>query len=498
MNKNIKDSILFLKDKSVEVDYLNVNLNNSSLFIKNLIKENVNENILRYILENFFEKEFVNLSEMDFKNLDKTNFGFIYDGAYVINFLEYYSSNIFKKIQKNHKGKLFDKIIFMNSRQQNSLNQEFKTISKEKNNKNNYKIESEMISLLDYGIRKDIKSFFIDVRKEEIEVNFGYFKKKMDWSNFINLDLDQLVKTLDNLTDGGFYRVDKTKKIKYEKTSENSIYIKIYDYLENKDKIFGTQYGIDFMSIIESNSGTFIFSQDLDYDYYYDVLNYIEEKEDQRVLSFSENLKSNMATKNVTKSEDVDLTGLSHFDFIMVEDLSFLNNNIFKAINSFASIGKKVIIFTKSKDAINSLSNIIYNFPEINKDILSANIGGIYHISKVPLLCPNCNKKSKLLYADGVREKYPDLLTKYSKKEIIKLRNKKGCENCNSGYLGFDTIEQIVRRSVTLSKGINNFNGPQLKDELSSEANYTTIFEKIELLVLKDKTVSIYDIKDKI
>lgn len=501
----INKAVEFLSEKKIlkksDVGYIK----REGDLVNFLIRSGINQDIIKNILRDYFDREFLTPAEINnFSSIYKSNYGFLINGIYYVKMTTYYSSNIIKKLNKLYKGVLFDSIEIISESDYKKIDEKYNQIAIDVKNKNLNIINTSLMELFNEIMQSSFSRVFIDTRMDCYIKYYESFSDKKMTDVFSNLDIGVIKDIIDEMLDEhGFYKNNKKYKIYYRIISETSIEIEMVDYYKKDDELKKLDSFNDIYNGINNISGLFIFSQKEQYNYFYEILNLLTVNDNKRILVLSEDKKQNTATKNINISDinnlkDVDEEIIRDFDVLMIENTNFLNKETFNTINLFLSNSKKVVLFITSKDAINSLASIIYNYPELKRDILIEYLNGIFHISKLPKLCNNCKKEIKLINVDNVRNDYPDLLAKYDKKEPVFIRNYDGCLHCNHGYDGSVGIEQFVKKTGVLISNILNFDITNIKNQLSAENNYRSINDKAESIVMKEKIISIYDVKNKL
>ncbi len=504
MNNKIEEAISYLDSKNIiKRKNLGFVITEKDL-INKLLLEKINGDIIKNIIGRFFDKKIITDEEINIlSNIQKTKYGFLSNENYYIPLNLYYNNNIFKKIMQKLKQKVFKDIVIISSYDLSKINSIYeKSIINAKNENNNIIIYS-LKQFIQQMIDNKISKLLIDTRKEEILFNYETYSVKHNSNIFYNVNTDQIIKLIKNeiTNEYGFIKSRKNYKLEISEISSSTVELSLYDYFNEISGIKDLDNFNDIKPLILNSSGLFLFSEKNNYGYYYQVLDIITENFSKKVLSIDESKRINKATKNINiKDSDVHLDSsiINDFDVLMIENINSIDIKVFKMINLFIANGKKVIIFVNSNDAINSLSNIIYNYQELEKDIVAEYLNGIFHVTRIPKLCEHCKIPKVLINIENVREHYKDIINKYDKKTIIFIRNEDGCRHCKKGYSGHVDVEQYIRKTQVLNQGVTKFNIRNLKEGLTAENNYRKIEDRVEDLIMKEKIVSIYDIKSKI
>ena len=505
MKDNINKAIAFLNEKNIikkdEVDFIK----KEGELVKYLISSGINQDIIKNILRDYFGRTFLKPDEIDsFEGIYKANFGFLIENNYYVKMETYYSSNIIKKINSNYSGVLFDKIRIISESDYERIENRYNEISIDVKNRNLNIINTTFMEMFNDMMNSDYKKVFVDNRNNFFMKYYDSFTEKELSETFSNVSVDVMISVLDEMVDEkSFYKNNEHYKIFYRKVSDTAIEVEISPYYKKERNVKEFDNYKDIISNVSNLSGLFIFSQKEQYNYFYEVLDTLTNESEKRVLVLSEGKRKTTATKNIDienieQIKEIDEDIIRDFDLLMIENTNFLKSDTFKTINLFLSNSKKVVLFVTSKDAINSLGNVIYNYPEIHRDILTEYLNGIFHVSQLPKLCEHCKKPIKLIDVENIRDDYPDLLTKYDRKEIIYLRNNKGCTKCNHGYDGNVQLEQFIRKTGVLVSNILDFNITTIKNQLSAENNYRSIEDKAEDFVMKEKVLSIRDVQNRL
>lgn len=500
--KIIEEAIDYLHEKNIikreELSFVREEKD----LILTLLDKNINQDIIKSIIDKFFSKKTYHNELIKDNIIYKTSYGFLISDDYYIPLDIYYSNNIFNKISNKYKSKLFKNIIIISNTDYLDIFKKYSIQNEKYKNENKNIIIYTIKEIIQNMINNKINKVLIDTRKTEIYYNYITFSKKVENNIFLNLKTDNIIKIIKNdITDeNSFFKDIKNYKIRYNKISDSTIEISVYNYNLKSNILKKLSNFKEIKLEILKSSGLFIFSEKYNYGYFYEILDLLSVDLDKKILSIDENNRFNFATKNINLSGEVGINRdiINDFDILIIENLNLLNKDYFEIVNLFLANGKKVIFFMTSKDAINSLSNLIYNYPLLEKDIISEYINGIFHVTRVPVLCEHCKIKKHLIEIDNVRDQYKDILEKNDKKTEVYIRNHEGCPHCIDGYSTHYDIEQFVRKSQILSSGINSFNIQDLKEQLTSEGNYENIENKFIDLIIKQKITSIYDLKTKL
>lgn len=483
-------------------------INNNYDFYKYLKSKDLSEDIMLSILsEHFWFKRF-NGDVSDSQNIIKTNYGFIVNNKYLIE-PKYYFSNIIKKIlkiNKEQKNKYFSDFELISENDFRKIEYYYKKSATKINSDRKITIKMNLQNLINTLIDNKIEKVTINTKENFVYFNHETFDIKNYNFNFSNLSNKSILDVLNDLQEEVFYKQNLDYKINTAVISENLIELNLSNYYKKENNLSKLENINDLKTGLEKDAGLVIFSQKSNYSYYYETLDYLMSKSNKKVISFDRNFKENKASKNVDLNNQDEINNIDNkkiiidFDVVFIEDINLINNNILNLVNQFLSNGKKVILFINSKDAINSIANIIYNYPELKKDILAEYINIVFHVTKLPKLCSNCKRSMKLLDVENVKEDFKDIYEKVDGNTEISIRNENGCYKCIAGYEDSISLEQVIKNTNNFSKSVSNFDIKKTKDDLSSdtENNYISVEKKVETPLLKSKVISIYDIKTKI
>tara|TARA_B100000700_G_scaffold267699_1_gene307843 strand:+ start:118289 stop:119812 length:1524 start_codon:yes stop_codon:yes gene_type:complete len=477
-------------------------------FYNYLKSKNLSEDIILSILSEHFNYERLENDINEKIDIIKTNYGFIINKNYYIEPKYYFSNIIMKVLKKNDElnKKYFSNFKLISENEYRKIDYFYKKRSYNINSKKKINIKMKLQNLINDLINNNIQRASINTKQDFVYFNHETFEIKNYNYNFLNILNESIINALNELKEDDFYKQNLDYKINIEEISKSLIEITISNYYKKEKTLNKLQNVNDLKTNLEKDSGLVIFSQKYNYSYYYEILDYLISKNNKKVISFDRGLKENGASKNVNLYNSEEINAIDNkkiiidFDAVFIEDINLVNNNLLNLINQFLSNGKKVVLFINSKDAINSIANIIYNYPELKKDILAEYINLVFHVTKLPKLCNNCKRKIKLIEVENVKEDFKDIYERVDGNIDIYLRNENGCYNCISGYDDSVALEQIIKNTNNFSKSISNFDIKRTKDELSSdpENNYIAIEKKVEVPLLKSKNISIYDIKTKI
>jgi len=394
-------------------------------------------------------------------------------------------SNVSRRIISKHKDyAFFDKIgIIKKVDYQNASS--FKP-----EEKNIFSSEYFLINIIEKAIKLNVLEFFISYNKDkeysDITFNFNnnYFviEDKYKYSK-----LPELPKILS--FNGKEYYI---KKEQVHNGSDKLFFININEFkttetLENYDK----KYVDKIFEMLTYSSGLFLLSEKNETNLYYVFLETLMQNTTKKIISLEHEVQSKVSgvfqTDNTFNKEN-----LSLFDVLFVKTVN--SKGQIDLIVEALQLGKLVVISTISQDSLLALSSLISNF-NINKNLLSEKIIGVYHSTVLPKICDVCSTLFPIKESRVINE---DFFSSYkmsiASNNLIRKPNYDGCSCCTNGYSSGVVVSELLQKDKDLSSEIErDFNIRRLRN-LKESKRWETVYSYSRFLVEK-QIVFIEDVK---
>jgi hypothetical protein len=473
-----------MNENFINIDQDIIYPSSRKFFIKYLINQNINENIIYKKISKEFDFIFFNEDEINQEDYIINDIGLLYNDTF-------YFLNPFFNINKNIYNKNKELLIFKNIGIIKP--EDYIKISE----KNNFIEECEngakyfLNNLIYRAVKQNVFNITIDINKDnsESDIFFNFhnnvFKIKEKFKHSKMPEISG-IEIFDEIS----YFIDVKEVNDAENKTIYFISISKYEYTQSILEI-EKKYGEKINEMLGVSNGLFILSQKNDYGIYYSILKNIANNTNKQIFSYEKKITTKV--EGVFQTVNSHEKGIELFDVVFVKDVS--DNSQIELIKSALQLGKLVVTSTISQDSLLALSSFINNF-SLDKNLLAEKLIAVYHTTLLPKVCSFCSfsypiKESKIIKED----KFKPYKMGIKPDTIIKRKNEKGCSNCNHGYEGGVFISELLDNDKDVSRQIESiFNIRELRN-LKQSKRWDTIYLHSRFLVERN-TITLEDVKN--